>query len=78
MKTPLLKTLSMEEMGTQFTEPVDTETREIAGRIVSAVKTRGEEAVPVPLEEIVGKRKTVPLDHPWIRTARSIGTALGD
>ena len=30
------------------------------------------------LEDIVGKRKTVPLDHPWILTARSIGTALGD
>ena len=48
------------------------------GRFGVMVASRGEAAVPVPLEEIVGKRKTVPLDHPWIRTARSIGTALGD
>ena len=48
------------------------------GRFGVLIASRGAEAVPVPLEEIVGKRKTVPLDHPWIRTARSIGTALGD
>ncbi|MEX1335385.1 MAG: ATP-dependent 6-phosphofructokinase [Candidatus Limnocylindrales bacterium] len=42
------------------------------------IASRGEDAVPVPLDKIVGKRKTVPLDHPWIETARSIGTALGD
>ncbi len=42
------------------------------------VASRGEEAVPVPLAKIVGKRKTVPLDHPWVQTARSIGTSLGD
>ncbi len=48
------------------------------GRFGVMIASRGEEAVPVPLEDIVGKRKTVPLDHPWIDTARSIGTALGD
>ena len=48
------------------------------GRFGVMIASRGEEAVPVPLEDIVGKRKTVPLDHPWITTARSIGTALGD
>jgi 6-phosphofructokinase len=42
------------------------------------IASRGEEAVPVPLDEVVGKRKTVPLDHPWIRTARNIGVSLGD
>ena len=30
------------------------------------------------LEEVVGKRKTVPLDHPWIESARRVGTSLGD
>jgi 6-phosphofructokinase 1 len=48
------------------------------GRFGVMIASRGEEAVPVPLEDIVGKRKTVPLDHPWIETARRIGTALGD
>ncbi len=50
----------------------------VDGRYGVMIASRGEEAVPVPLEDIVGKRKTVPLDHPWILTARSIGTALGD
>ena len=33
--------------------------------------------VPVPLEQVAGRRKTVPLDHPWIRTARNLGVNLG-
>ncbi|MCP3939808.1 MAG: ATP-dependent 6-phosphofructokinase [Actinomycetia bacterium] len=36
------------------------------------------EATPVPLEDVAGKRATVPLDHPWIKTARSLGVGLGD
>ncbi len=42
------------------------------------VAARGNGAEPVPLNEVVGKRKTVPLDHPWIDTARRVGTGLGD
>ena len=42
------------------------------------VAARGDGTEPVPLAEVVGKRKTVPLDHPWIRTARDIGVCLGD
>ena len=42
------------------------------------VAARGEGAEPVPLKEVVGKRKTVPLDHPWIQSARWVGTNLGD
>lgn len=42
------------------------------------VAARGEGAEAVPLEEIVGKRKTVPLDHPWIDAARDLGVCLGD
>lgn len=42
------------------------------------VAARGEGAEPVPLAEVVGKRKTVPLDHPWIKSARYVGTGLGD
>ena len=32
----------------------------------------------VPLEEVAGKRKVVPLEHPWIKAARRVGTNLGD
>ncbi|MCB0155264.1 MAG: 6-phosphofructokinase [Anaerolineae bacterium] len=42
------------------------------------VAARGEGAEPVPLSEVVGKRKTVPPDHPWIKSARYVGTGLGD
>ena len=38
----------------------------------------GDQTRRVPLEDVVGRRKTVPLDHPWITTARSIGVSLGD
>jgi 6-phosphofructokinase len=42
------------------------------------VATRGDGTEPVPLEDVVGRRKTVPLDHPWIQSARDIGVCLGD
>jgi ATP-dependent phosphofructokinase / diphosphate-dependent phosphofructokinase len=42
------------------------------------VATRGDSTDAVPLEAVVDKRKTVPLDHPWIQTARDIGVCLGD
>ncbi len=42
------------------------------------VAAREERTEPVPLEEVVGKVKLVPPDHPWIKTARDIGVCLGD
>ncbi|NPV66933.1 MAG: 6-phosphofructokinase [Anaerolineae bacterium] len=42
------------------------------------VAARGDGVEPVPLEKVAGQRKIVPLDHPWIRTARLVGTNLGD
>lgn len=36
------------------------------------------EAVRVPLEQVAGHRRVVPLDHPWIQTARQLGMSLGD
>lgn len=42
------------------------------------VAARGDSTESVPLEQVVGKRKTVPLDHPWIESARYVGTCLGD
>lgn len=42
------------------------------------VAVRGNQCVPVPLEEVAGKLRTVPLDHPWLRSARLVDTCLGD
>ncbi len=42
------------------------------------VAARGHGAEPVPLDQVVGRRKTVPMDHPWIRAARNVGVCLGD
>lgn len=42
------------------------------------VALQGERVVPIPLEDVAGKRKLVPLDHPWIETARLVDTCLGD
>jgi 6-phosphofructokinase 1 len=39
---------------------------------------RGERVEPVPLEQVAGRRKVVPLDHPWIDTARKLDVCLGD
>jgi ATP-dependent phosphofructokinase / diphosphate-dependent phosphofructokinase len=42
------------------------------------VAARGDQAQPVPLDQVAGSRKEVPLDHPWIAAARAVGTCLGD
>lgn len=39
---------------------------------------RGNEISHVPLEEVAGKPRTVPPDHPLIHTARAIGISFGD
>jgi 6-phosphofructokinase 1 len=33
---------------------------------------------PVALENVQGRHKLIPLDHPWIEAARQVGTNLGD
>lgn len=48
------------------------------GRYGFMVASRGEGTEPVPLEKVAGKCKTVPLHHPWIDSARKIGTCMGD
>lgn len=42
------------------------------------IASRGDDAVPIPLEEVAGNKKRVPTDHPWIKTARLTGACLGD
>jgi ATP-dependent phosphofructokinase / diphosphate-dependent phosphofructokinase len=39
---------------------------------------KGAEVTSVPLEQVAGKVKLVPPDHPLIRTARRVGTNFGD
>ncbi len=42
------------------------------------VAARGDDAVAIPLEEVAGKKKLVPPDHPWVTSARRVGTCMGD
>jgi 6-phosphofructokinase 1 len=42
------------------------------------VAARGEDTAPVALEEVAGKVKIVPADHPWVASARRVGTNFGD
>lgn len=42
------------------------------------VAVKGDRCEPVPLEQVAGTRKLVPLDHSWLTDARLVGTCLGD
>lgn len=42
------------------------------------VGVKGDRCVAVPLAEVAGQTKTVPLDHPWLKTASLVDTCLGD
>lgn len=42
------------------------------------VAARGDRAEAVALEEVAGEKKIVPIDHPWIESARRVGTCFGD
>jgi ATP-dependent phosphofructokinase / diphosphate-dependent phosphofructokinase len=39
---------------------------------------QGDYIVPIPLEQVVNKIKQVPPDHPWLVSARELGTSMGD
>jgi len=39
---------------------------------------RGGRCDPVPLEKVVDLRKSVPVDHPMVRSARAVNTCMGD
>ena len=47
-----------------------------ASGVMIAIKNG--ETEPVPLEDVVDKRRMVPLDHVWVKTARRVGTSFGD
>lgn len=42
------------------------------------VAVKGNRCVPVPLSKVAGKKRVVPVGHPWIQTARLVETCLGD
>lgn len=48
-----------------------------AGMFGVMVAAHGEQAVPVPLEQVAGNKKRVPPDHPWVESARGVGVCLG-
>lgn len=50
----------------------------LARKFGNMVAKRGQDFVPVPLAEVAGKRRNVPLDGELINTARVIGACLGD
>ena len=41
------------------------------------IASRGSNVEHVPLEDVAGRRKTVPLDHPWVRSAKRLGVGFG-
>ena len=47
----------------------------VSGVMVAA---RGEGIEAMPLEDVAGRKKLVPLDHPWVQSARRVGTNMGD
>ena len=48
------------------------------GVIGAMIAVKGEGTEVVPLQDVVGKRSVVPLDHTWLLSARQVGTCLGD
>ena len=49
--------------------------RGVFGRMVA---NNPPDIVPIPLSDVVGKTKTVPLDYDLLKTARAIGVSFGD
>ena len=42
------------------------------------VSLKNGQCVPVPLENVAGKKKLVPIDHDWVQSARLTGICMGD
>lgn len=50
----------------------------LSGNFGVMMAVRGDEIVPVPIEDVANQLKLVPLDHLLIKAARNTGTCLGD
>jgi ATP-dependent phosphofructokinase / diphosphate-dependent phosphofructokinase len=42
------------------------------------VATRGQDTIAVPLGEVAGHTRAVPVDHSWVLSARRLGVSVGD
>jgi 6-phosphofructokinase 1 len=62
-------------LATRFGGKVELVQRGVFGRMVA---NNPPDIVPIPLADVVGKTKTVPLDYDLLRTARAIGVSFGD
>lgn len=47
------------------------------GKYSQMIAVKGDHCEPVPLEQVAGIKKTVPEDHPWIRSAMLVETCMG-
>jgi len=59
-------------LGTKCAELIDKDTYGVM------VAVKSDNCVPVPLGDVAGNLKPVPVDHSWIKSARLVGTAFGD
>src|SRR5687767_12641743 len=50
----------------------------LKGQFGKMVANHPPDLVPIPLGEVVGKTKTVPLDYDLVQTARALGVSFGD
>lgn len=48
------------------------------GEVGVMVASREDGYTTIPLADVAGRRKMVPPDHPWVRTARALGVCFGD
>lgn len=49
-----------------------------AGKYGIMVAAKGEGVEAVPLEKVINEKKLVPPDHPWVQSAKAIGTEMGE
>jgi len=59
-------------LGTEATRLIASDASDVM------VAARSGALQPVPLADVAGKRKVVPLDHAWIDSARCLGISFGD
>jgi 6-phosphofructokinase 1 len=50
----------------------------LQGEFGKMVALKGEAISSIPLEEVAGRQRLIPIDSPVLRSARSIGTSFGD
>jgi 6-phosphofructokinase 1 len=48
------------------------------GKYGIMVASKGNNIISVPLDQVAGKTKLIPTNHDWIKSARNVGTCLGD